>query len=335
MRTKEGEVAELETVDVLIIGAGAAGMMCAIEAASVAARCWCSNMPRHRARRSAFPAAAAATSPTSMPSPKQLPLGQPAFLHLGAERATRRAISSPWSIATGSPGTKRRSASCSATARPTQIIAMLLAEMERRRRGAAAEHHGRARREDRCRLPVVTLRWRRWPAHRWSSPAAASRSRRWARPASAIEIAEQFGLRIVETRPALVPLTFDAGTAGAAEAAGRRRGRGSGWQLRQDSLRGSDAVHPSRPQRSGHPADLVLLARGRRDRAWTMLPPGRRARGAAGRAPANGNQAVQPRSPNTCRSGSPRSSPSRPGLPGNVGRPAPTRRCASCRRRGE
>jgi hypothetical protein len=80
----------------------------------------------------------------------------------------------------------------------------------------------------------------------------------------AYELARQFGLRVTETRPALVPLTFETGLleqllplAGvaveavvSAEAEGRAR------------LRRGHAVHPPGAQRSGHPADQFVLARG-------------------------------------------------------------------------
>ena len=46
---------------------------------------------------------------------------------------------------------------------------------------------------------------------RWSSPPAASRFRRSARPISAIASRAQFGVDVVAPRPALVPLLFDDG----------------------------------------------------------------------------------------------------------------------------
>ena len=77
-------------------------------------------------------------------------------------------------------------------------------------------------------------------------------------------IARQFGLRIVEPRPALVPLIFD-----------RRSGRPScrSPASRSRSTLGATAaastrtcVHASRPVRAGDPAGLELLAAGRGDR---------------------------------------------------------------------
>ncbi|WP_255210635.1 FAD-binding protein [Methylogaea oryzae] len=51
------------TPDVIIIGAGASGLMCAMEPANAAAKCWCWTTPTRPAKRSSCPAAAAAISP--------------------------------------------------------------------------------------------------------------------------------------------------------------------------------------------------------------------------------------------------------------------------------
>ena len=85
------------------------------------------------------------------------------------------------------------------------------------------------------------------------------------------KIAEQFGLK----------MRAAARSAGATDVRRRaafeirrsvgRLSRGDRG-LRQDALRGGDAVHPSRPERTGDPADLVLLAR-RQDIVVEMVPP--------------------------------------------------------------
>ena len=74
----------MEQFDVVVIGAGAAGMMCAAEAGKRGRRCCCIDHAAAPARRSASPAAGAATSPTSTRQPAELPVGEPAFLQLGA-----------------------------------------------------------------------------------------------------------------------------------------------------------------------------------------------------------------------------------------------------------
>ena len=76
----------------------------------------CSSATRSRDARSSSPAAGAATSPTSTPSPENFFSDNPDFCR-PRSRATRRATSSRWSSATASPTTRRSSASCSATAR--------------------------------------------------------------------------------------------------------------------------------------------------------------------------------------------------------------------------
>ena len=170
-------------------------------------------------------------------------------------RATPSTTSSRWSTSTASPGTRRRWASCSATAR-------------------------RGRSWPCCwpnaRRPASTCGWR------IASPAIEKADRfrvrhrpgRLRPPASLVlatgglsipkmgatgfahDIARRFGLRLTETRPALVPLTLE----GAASSAGvSLRGRGA---LRQGRLPRGHAVHPSRPVGPGDPADLVLLAAG-------------------------------------------------------------------------
>ena len=65
------------------------------------------------------------------------------------------------------------------------------------------------------------------------------------------DVARQFGLAIVETRPALVPLTFETGLlqrlaplAGISLEVARA--------LREGAVRGGDAVHSPRPERPGH-----------------------------------------------------------------------------------
>ena len=82
----------------------------------------------------------------------------------------------------------------------------------------------------------------------WSSPPAGRRSPRWAPPASPTIWRKRFGLKLVEPRPALVPLTLGgdealfralSGVATAGRRARRRRG-----------VSRSRALHPSRPVRA-------------------------------------------------------------------------------------
>ena len=75
------------------------------------------------------------------------------------------------------------------------------------------------------------------------------------------KVAEQFGLKIVPPRAGTGAADLRRGVAGAIQGDVGRRGR-CRRQLRQGALRRGAAVHPSRAERSGDPADLVLLARG-------------------------------------------------------------------------
>ena len=90
-------------------------------------------------------------------------------------------------------------------------------------------------------------------------------------------LARQFGLAIVEPRPALVPLTFAAAD-WAPVCRAVRRVVVIGPRCRRPPsphrVRRRPAVHPPRPQRAGDPADFRVLAR--RRRLWrSTSPPGR------------------------------------------------------------
>ena len=91
----------------------------------------------------------------------------------------------------------------------------------------------------------------------------------------AYDLARQFGLRIIEPRPALVPLVLGgeearwtelAGVSADVIASATRRERQSSLSSR---ISREDADHPSRAQRPGHPAGfLVLAARRSADRRF-------------------------------------------------------------------
>jgi predicted flavoprotein YhiN len=84
----------------------------------------------------------------------------------------------------------------------------------------------------------------------------------------AFDLARQFGLRVVEPRPALVPLLWPGweGLSGVAAECVARAGK--------RAFREEDTVHPSGLERAGHFADLVVLAAGR----GGGVEPGARAR---------------------------------------------------------
>ena len=122
-------------------------------------------------------------------------------------------------------------------------------------------------------------------------------------------LARQFGHRIVETRPALVPLDLRrrrpgsrfAALAGVALPVRIETGDGAA----RGRVRRGPALHPPRPERPGGAADLDLLAAGRADRDR----PARRASTSAAalrRAPRRRRAASSATcSPSCCRAGSP------------------------------
>ena len=83
-------------------------------------------------------------------------------------------------------------------------------------------------------------------------------------------LAQQFGLALTATRPGLVPLTLGDEERAVFCAAQRRVVAGDGAGRRRLVCR-VDALHPSRPERSGDPANFVLLAR-RRKPTLDLLP---------------------------------------------------------------
>ena len=104
---------------------------------------------------------------------------------------------------------------------------------------------------------------RRSQRRRWSSPAAACRSRAWAPAVSATSSRASSATRVLPTRAGLVPLTLSGTHQERLRRSGRRRAAGRG-ALQRRALPQLHAVHPSRPQRPGDPADLLVLATRRR-----------------------------------------------------------------------
>jgi predicted flavoprotein YhiN len=80
----------------------------------------------------------------------------------------------------------------------------------------------------------------------------------------AYDLARRFGLKIVEPRPALVPLTLGGDEVLFRSLSGRRHR--SHRPRRQDDVPRGGALHPQGPFRPRHPANLLLLAPGRADR---------------------------------------------------------------------
>ena len=242
--------------DVIVLGAGAAGMMCAIRAGQRGRSVLLldhAKAPGEKIRISGggrcnftnIDAAPSITSPTMRISPnRHLPATRPRFPRL----VERHRI--PWHEKT------LGQLFCDNSAK--DIIAMLLAEMSAAKVSLKLQTaiDGIEKSPDGYRLATSAGQFE---AGSLVVATGASPSRRWARPASPIEIAEQFGLKLVETRPGLVPLTFDQNAleklsplSGIAVPAEVRHGR--------TGFRGGHAVYPSRPQWPVDPADFLLLA---------------------------------------------------------------------------
>ena len=140
------------------------------------------------------------------------------------------------------------------------------------------------------------------------------------------DVARQFGLRRHRDAAGARAADLRAGPAGAA----RRRWPAS-RSMRvaacgKTRIRRGHAVHPSGPVRPGHPADLVLLARGRGDRARHAAGRSTCSRRCARPARENGRQALQHRARRcTCPSASRSSIAERARPPPATSRICPTR----------
>ena len=127
------------------------------------------------------------------------------------------------------------------------------------------------------------------PPPRWCWRPAALSIPKMGATGFTYDVARRFGLRVTETLPGLVPLTATPDALGLTETL-------SGVSLDADRvLRHArfpreHPVHPSRTVRPGDPADLVLLAAGRDDRARSAAGARRRTlpQGAQARPPEGG-----------------------------------------------
>ncbi len=176
---------------------------------------------------------------------RTLPLGQPAFRALRTRALHAARLHRAGATGTASPGTRRRSASCSATDRRAQIVAMLLAECE----AAGVDLRLRHRVTDITRAEQFRSR----PtigaftaaslvlAIGWACP-----SRRWARPASRMmpHGASAWHVTPIRARPRAAHLRRRGARP---DAPARRRRAAGGGAVRHGGLSRGDAVHPSRP----------------------------------------------------------------------------------------
>ena len=233
--------------------------MCAGVAGQRGHRCCCSSRRDSRARRSAFPEAGDAISPTCTRRPANFLSDNPRFCSSALSGYTQRdfiALVESYGIAWHEK--TRGQLFCDGSSR--QIVDMLLEEC----RKASAQ----------LRLGVRISAVSRSESGFVVSPIRASFARRSLVIATGgpsipkmgssgfgYKIAEQFGLKIVPPRPALVPLTFDAALlaqfkdlSGVSVDAVVSCGK--------SAFRRGVAVYASRAERSGHSADILVLARG-------------------------------------------------------------------------
>ena len=275
--------------DVAVIGAGAAGMMCAAQAGQRGRRVALIEHYRQRsARRSASPAAGAAISRTSRRRPRNI---SPATPITAAKRS--RATPPPTSCALverhGIRITRKSSASSSAIARPRTSSRMLKAECERGRVTWRVPCAVERVAHDGSGFDVATSQGGIRAASLVVATGGLTVPKIGATP-FAYRIAEQFGLAVVAA----------AAGAGAARLGTRRpralrralrRVRRRGGRLRRRPLSREPAVHAPRAVGARDPADLVVLGRQDADRrstccrASTRASGSRRGRGATRASP--------------------------------------------------
>ena len=258
-------------------------MMCAAQAGQRGRRVLLIEHYPRSARRSASPAAAAATSPTSSAGPAQLSFAQSGVLPRRRSRATRPRTSCAWSSATASPITRRSWASSSATTRPQDDHRMLKTECERgRRRRGACRVPVDGRRHDGRRFRVTTAQGavtRSVAGHRHRRPHRAQDRRH------AVRLPHCRAVRSCRRAAAsgAGPARLRAGRARALRRPVRHFAR-RGGRVRRGPLSREPAVHPSRSLGPGDPADLVVLGRPRAACRSTCCRASMRARGWQSRA---------------------------------------------------
>lgn len=200
----------METVDIVVIGAGAAGMMCAIEAARRGRSVLVVDHAKTAGEKIRISGGGRCNFTNLHASPKNYLSQNPHFCISALSRYTQRdfiALIERYRIAYHEKTLGQLFCDGSAL----QIIEMLLAEMKR---------HG-ARLKLGCSVSLVEKSAHGFSVHLSDGPvhcrslvvACGGKSiPKMGATGFGYDIATQFGLRIVETRPALVPLTFEPNT---------------------------------------------------------------------------------------------------------------------------
>jgi len=200
----------LNSVDVLVIGAGAAGMMCAIEAGRRGRSVLIIDHASKPGEKIRISGGGRCNFTNIHASPKNFISQNPHFCISALSRYTQRdfiALVERYGIAHH----EKTLGQLFCDGSSTQIIDMLLSEMNKQ--GAALRLATRAERIDKIdggfavQLTDGTIRCQ--------SLVVASGGKsipKMGATGFGYEVAAQFGVRVVETRPALVPLTFDQNT---------------------------------------------------------------------------------------------------------------------------
>lgn len=200
----------METIDIVVIGAGAAGMMCAIEAAKRGRSVLVIDHAKAAGEKIRISGGGRCNFTNLHASPKNYLSQNPHFCISALSRYTQRdfiALVERYRIAYHEKTLGQLFCDGSAL----QIIEMLLGEMKR---------HG-ARLKLGCSVSSVertahgfTLQLADGPVRCRSLVVACGGKSipKMGATGFGYDIANQFGLRIVETRPALVPLTFEPNT---------------------------------------------------------------------------------------------------------------------------
>ncbi len=249
--------------DAIIIGAGAAGMHCAAPGAgSAGVAVLLIDHAAEPGRKILISGGGRCNFTNVGAARRTFPVGKPAFRQVGA-----------WPLYAGRlhrPG--RTSRHRLARKDPRPIILRRIGPADRRPccspnalAGGVESAFGRS--VDASSFATGFRRHRRHAtarARRWSFATGGPSIPKLGATGFAYDVARRFGLKIVEPRPALVPLTLAGDEAPVPHAVGRRdRNR---RPRRQGRVPRSRLVHPSRPVRPCDPAGVLLLATWRADR---------------------------------------------------------------------
>ena len=204
----------METVDIVVIGAGAAGMMCAIEAAKRGRSVLVVDHAKAAGEKIRISGGGRCNFTNVHASPKNYLSRNPHFCISALSRYTQRdfiALVERHRIAYHEKTLGQLFCDGSAT----QIIDMLLGEMKRHgaRLKLSCGVETVAKTADGFELRLTEGGVRTTVGCRSMVVACGGKSiPKMGATGFGYDIAEQFGLRMVETRPALVPLTFEPNT---------------------------------------------------------------------------------------------------------------------------